>query len=123
MSNQPNHPTHTFSIENTKIPGTDSVFGPKFSGSFTIHRPSLRDKCDVALRRAAAMSIHGAASPDMFNEATSLTFYIFAFFATVADKELPAWFDAKQIFTEEEEVAVYAVWAEVNRWLETFMVK
>ena len=116
MSSIPNQ--HTFSIENTKVPGTEQVFGQKFAGTFSIRRPSLGDRQNIAVRKAAKMSAHGTANPQMISESMHLTIYIFVFLTTVATEPLPKWFDPDNIFTEEEELAVHVAWQEVSRWLE-----
>lgn len=109
---------HSFSVENLKVPGNEEVFGPKYAGVFTIRRPSLGDKQDIAFKKGAAMAVHGIANPAEISESIRLSTHIFAFFTTVSVGKLPDWFDPERVFSEKDEMAVYAAWKAVGDWLD-----
>jgi len=115
--------THTFSVENTINQSTSKAFGSKYAGTFSIRRPSLLDKKNIALRDAASMSAAGDLELSLVNDGTRLVSYIFSFVETVAEQSLPEWFNMATMYEPEDEDAVLAVWAEVGRWMDTFRSK
>lgn len=109
---------HTFSIELHKD-ANGNQFGAKYGGEFLVRRPSLTDKRDIALRDAAALNIYGQVNPlQMDRDVVNINF-IFANMDVIGEKK-PDWFDMGKLYGDEDEAAVYAVWAEVSRWLDTF---
>ena len=110
---------HSFSIELIKNPGNGEPFGAKYGGEFIVRRPTLADKRDIALRDAAALNIYGAVNPLQMDRDVVNINYIFANMDVIAEKK-PDWFDMGKLYDGQDEAAVYAVWQEVSRWLETF---
>lgn len=115
--------TTSFSIENAINPATEKPFGPKYAGTFTIRRPSLLDKKNIALRDAASMSAAGSLDPTLIGDGTRLISYIFSFVETVSEGALPEWFNMATMFETEDEDAVLAVWQEVGKFLDNFRPK
>lgn len=114
---------HSFSIENTKTDPdrTDSpVFGSKYAGTFSIRRPSLQDKNTINLHEAASLSAAGHVNPALISGRTRLTAQIFASIAVLSEQSPPAWFDMDQMYDETDEDAVLAVWAEVQKFVDSF---
>lgn len=115
--------THSFSIENTVNPVTGQAFGGKYAGVFSIRRPSLLDKKNIALKDAASMSSEGEVDISLVNPAIRLLTYAFCYVTTIAEQELPEWFDMASMFEPDDEEAVMAVWNEVNKYLNSFRPK
>lgn len=113
----------TFSIENNVNPETSQPFGTKYGGMFSIRRPSLADKRNIALKDAASMNAYGQISPDQISSGLSLINYIFSFMSVVSTEEPPAWFSMDKIFDDTDESAVLAVWDEVKKYLDSFRRK
>ena len=112
--------THSFSIENTKQPGSEEAFGAKYAGTFTIRRPTLRDNANISLKYSAAVSVAGTDVDPVrlaMIPAINLT-YIFCYIGVIAE-EKPEWFKSDLLY-EEDEAAVHAVFEEVERWLASF---
>jgi len=115
LSNQ-----HSFSIENKLIPESDQPFGPDYHGQFTVRRPTLADKKAIGLKDAASMSIYGPVNPEMLGEGMKLLSYICIYVAHIAEEPLPAWFSMDKMYSDTDEDAIMAVWAEVRAFLATF---
>lgn len=112
-----------FSIEHLICEETGQQFGEKYRGVFSIRRPSLLDKRNIALLDAAGMSAYGQTAPGTVEPGLELINYIFAYVQTVAEDDLPAWFNMATMYTEEDEAAVLAVWKEVGKFRDTFRPK
>ncbi len=110
---------HSFSIEMLKNPKTGEQFGAKYGGEFVTRRPTLADKRDIALRDAAALNIYGQVNPIQMDRDVVNINYVFANMDVIAEKK-PDWFDMTKLYDGQDEDAVYAVWTEVSRWLDTF---
>jgi len=110
---------HSLSIEMQKNPETGEQFGSKYGGEFIIRRPTLADKRDIALRDAASLNIYGQVNPLQMDRDVVNVNYIFANMDVIAEKR-PEWFDMGKLYDGADEAAVYAVWTEVSRWLDTF---
>jgi hypothetical protein len=111
---------HTFSIENVINEETGQPFGSKYAGAFTIRRPSFADQKAIELKNAASMAAYGNVPSDMIGDGTKLLSYVVIFVQTIAVGPLPQWFDLDQMFDDCDELAVYAVWEEVQRFRESF---
>lgn len=115
--------THTFNLGNTINAATGEPFGKKCDGTFTIRRPSLLDKNNIALRSAVMMSTFGSVDPNMLPDTTKLTIYAFSYVEVLAEGEVPEWFDRAKMYDESDENAVIAVWGEVAAFLASFRPK
>lgn len=110
---------HVFSIEHLENPETGLPFGSKYAGEFSIRRPTIRDKEEIALRDAANLARRGTVDLKQVNSDVVNMSYIFSYLSVVASK-VPGWFDPAKLYDDSDEVAVYTVWSEVSRWLATF---
>lgn len=110
---------HVFSIAQKENPLTGKPFGDQFAGSFTIRRPTIGDKMRIELRDAASMNAYGSVHPQQITEGTRLICWAFATLSVVGE-ERPEWFDQERLHSEDDEVAVLAVYQEVAAWLATF---
>ena len=113
----------TFTIDQIICGSTGQPFGPKYAGEFNIRRPSLLDKKNIAVKDAASMSFAGDVVPGMISDGTLLSSYIFSFVTTVAEAALPGWFDMAEMYEEQDEEAIFAVWKEVTAFLDSFRPK
>lgn len=114
--------TTTFSIETTQSP-TGKPFGNKYAGVFAIRRPTLMDKKTIALRNAVSLASEGEVDPSLISDGMKLVIYIFAYMSVVAEQPLPEWFDMETMTEPEDEDAVFAVWAEVSKFADSFRPK
>lgn len=115
--------TTVISIENKIQESTGKPFGSKYSGTFTIRRPSLLDKRTIAIKNAASLAAHGDVPQEALSDGINLIGYIFTFMETVAEAPMPKWFDMAEMFDPEDEEALLAVWTEVGTWLDSFRAK
>ncbi|KAA0888768.1 hypothetical protein [Oryzomonas rubra] len=113
----------SFNIENAICPTTGKPFGSKYAGTFTIRRPSLLDKKNISVKNAASMSAAGTIAAGTMDKIALLISYIFSFVTTVNEEELPAWFNMADLYDGEDEDAVFAVWDEVQNYLNSFRPK
>lgn len=113
----------TFSIETTINTGTNKPFGNKYAGVFSVRRPGLLDKKTIALRNAVSLSTEGYVDPAMIGDGIRLITYIFAYMSVVAEQPLPEWFNMETMMEPEDEDAVFAVWAEVSKFIDSFRPK
>lgn len=113
---------HVFSIEHTENPETGRPFGTRYAGEFTVRRPTLADKREIALRDTARISLGGAVNPAHLAVDVVNANFIFANLDVIGE-EKPEWFDIGKLYEGEDEQAVHAVWREVERWLSTFRPK
>ena len=109
----------TFSIEGVERPSTKQPFGPKYAGNFTIRRPSLLDKKNIAVRNAASLSFAGHINPGLLQDDIVIITHTHNHILTLAEEKVPEWFDISTM-TEDDEEAVFAVWQEVDRFLAGF---
>lgn len=115
--------TKTFTIVDKINANTDKPFGDKYAGIFSIRRPSLLDKKNIAVKDAASMSFAGEIAAGTINDGIAMINYIFAYITTVATAPLPEWFNMATMYEPEDEDAVLAVWSQVAEWLATFRSK
>lgn len=115
--------TTTFSITDKINPVTNEPFGEAYAGTFSIRRPSLLDKKNIAVKDAASLSFAGNIPDGMISNGITLVSYIFAFVSTVAESPLPEWFDMGKMYDDSDEEAVIGVWTEVVKFLESFRQK
>lgn len=115
--------TTTFSIASKINSSTGKSFGEKYSGTFSVRRPSLLDKKNIAVKDAASMSFAGEIAAGTIGDGVAMINYIFAYITTVATSPLPEWFNMATMYEQEDEEAVLAVWSEVATWLATFRPK
>jgi hypothetical protein len=109
----------TFSITATINPETKEHFGAKYAGTFSIRRPTLQDKTNIALRCAAEMSVAGGVGLDLVTDEILNANYVFSQMEVIKTSALPEWFDKSKIY-EEDEPAVKAVSKAVSDFLDTF---
>lgn len=110
---------HSFDISLQKNEKTGEQFGARYGGEFVVRRPTLADKRDIALRDQAALNIYGPVDIINMDRTVVNMNYIFAHLDVIGEKK-PEWFSMDKLYDENDEAAVYAVWQEVSRWLETF---
>lgn len=115
--------TASFTIEDKISATTGKPFGKGYAGVFTVRRPSLLDKKNIAVKDAASMSFAGEIAPGTISDGTAMISYIFSFVTTVAENKLPEWFNMSTMYEPEDEDAVLAVWQEVVKFLDTFRPK
>lgn len=113
---------HTFSIDTLINPETERPFGNQYAGQFEVRRPTIADRESISLIDACNLSRLGKVDASLLNRDVVNLSYIFAYMSVIGEK-LPAWFEKSKLYDGEDEVAVYFVWAEVSRWLETFRLK
>lgn len=113
---------HIFSIDHMENPDTGLPFGSRYAGEFSVRRPTLSDKREIALRDAARISLGGAVNPLHLAVDVVNVNYIFANMDVIGETK-PDWFDIGKLYEGEDEQAVHAVWREVERWLATFRPK
>jgi hypothetical protein len=109
---------HTFAIVDHINPTTQQPFGMKYAGNFKVHRPNLAEKRDIACRDAATLNIYGKVNQLQMDKDVVNVNYIFSNMDVMAD-EKPDWFSLGKLYEEDEEV-VYAVWKEVQKFLDSF---
>lgn len=114
--------TTTICIENKIQENTGKPYGEKYAGVFSIKRPSIQDKRQIAIKNAASLSAHGEITQDVMPDALNMLGYIFIFMQHIATEPLPKWFNEAELYDEDVD-AVYAVFAEVNEWLDSFRPK
>lgn len=110
---------HVFTIEHTINKATELPFGTKYAGDFTVRRPTLSDKREIALRDTARISLGGAVNPAHLAVDVVNINFVFANMDVIGEQK-PEWFDIGKLYEGEDEQAVIAVWQEVERWLATF---
>lgn len=110
----------TFSIEGKEDEKTKQPFGEKYRGDFTIRRPNLADKRNIAIKEASQFSMFGYADPSHIEVGTKFLCYVIIYVEEVAEKELPAWFKMEAILSDLDERAVAAVWQEVTAFTKSF---
>lgn len=110
---------HQLSIDDKINPATGKPFGGKYAGTFVVRRPTLADKREIAMRDAATINAFGQVNQLQMDRDVININFIFANMDVIAE-EKPAWFDPSLLFEGADEKAVYFVWSEVSRWLETF---
>jgi len=115
--------TTSFSIESQICPTTNKPYGTRYAGTFSIRRPSIRDRINADLRNSATLSAAGEVNPDMLNGSTKLNSFIFAFVQTIAEQPLPEWFDMDSMYDDTDVDAVMSVWQEVGKFLDSFRPK
>lgn len=113
---------HSFSIENTINPETGKPFGSKYAGQFTIRRPTLADNRAISLRDAAALGIYGPVDQGQIDIKVVNVNFIFANLDVIAEQK-PDWCDITKLYEGEDEQAVYAVWQEVKKFVDSFRPK
>lgn len=112
--------TTSFSIESKINSKTGDPFGQKYAGIFKVRRPSIGDKKAIALKDAAAMNVYGRVDADQVSEGLKLISYIETFVCHVALDKTPEWFDSAKLFDDSDELAMLAVWEEVQTFLDSF---
>lgn len=113
---------HSFSIENTVNPATGKPFGSKYAGQFAVRRPNFADNRAIALRDAAALSAYGPVDQRHLSLDVVNINFIFANLDVIAEKK-PDWCDISKLYDETDEQAIYTVWQEVKKFLDSFRPK
>lgn len=113
---------HTFSIAREVNPDTKKPFGDKYAGEITVRRPTIADNLDINLRDAASLNRYGTINPEHLGPAAANMSYILTVLDVICEKK-PDWLDPTKLYADEDEAAVYAVWAEVDRFLKSFRPK
>jgi hypothetical protein len=109
----------SFSIEQVINPETNQPFGSNYSGSFSIRRPTIADKTNIALKCAATLSAAGGTGLDIIsNEIMDMNF-LFSQLSVISEAALPEWFDRGRLF-DEDTPAVQAVAREVRSFIDSF---
>jgi hypothetical protein len=110
----------TFSIENETNPETDAIYGSKYTGTFSVRRPSLRDKINIQTAKTRILTEQGNVAQECIDGNTRMLAYIFAFVATCKEADIPTWFNLDELVTVDDENAAFQVLSEVSTWLSTF---
>jgi hypothetical protein len=111
--------TTTFSIEDQINPETGKPFGSKYAGTFSIRRPTIADKTNIALKCAATLAAAGGNGLDIIsNELMDMNF-LFSQLLVIKTGTLPEWFDREALF-DEDESAIQAVAREVRGFIDSF---
>lgn len=110
----------SFSVASLPDKPSENPFGSDYAGEFSLRRPSLLDKRNIALKEASQYSMYGNISPDHVDEGVKFLSYIITYVSEIATKPLPEWFAMDKVITEKDERAIMAVWQEVTAFLESF---
>lgn len=110
--------TTTFTIDKLRCKTTGKPFGAKYAGEFTVRRPSLLDRKNIAVKDAASLSYNGVV-PVGISDGPAFISYIDSYITTVATT-LPEWWNLATMHEEEDEDAVLAAWSEVVAFLDSF---
>ena len=112
----------SFSIESIINPTTKKPFGTKYTGSFSIRRPNLKDKTAITLRYVAGLATAGGTGIHLVIDPLLDANYLFCQLEVIKEAPLPEWFAMDKIY-EEDEPAIDAVRDEVQKFLDSFRVQ
>lgn len=117
--------THTFEIDKAIDPKTERPFGSRYAGEFVVRRPSIGDKAKIELKFAAgltAMGLHSREALQGIDKHVLNVDFIFCHLDVLAEKR-PAWAHPEKLWADEEEGVVYAIWREIDTFIESFRPK
>jgi len=110
----------SFSIETKICPTTKQPYGQKYSGTFTVRRPSIHNRNAADIKKAALLNIYGSAAADAIGDWTKTTTHIMCMMNEIATAPMPEWFDLRKMYDEIDEDAIMSVWEEVGVFLDSF---
>jgi hypothetical protein len=113
----------TFCVENRTNPLTNQPFGKAYGGNFSIRRPSIGDKLTIQTKKAAQLNAFGYVNTDMIPPSLQMMAHCYHYVTTLAIAPLPEWFNLQNLYDDNDESALLAVWQEVDGFLDTFRSK
>lgn len=100
---------------------TGQLFGDRFGGSVTVHRPTLAEAPLIELRYASYLNSCGTPDFSVLPEAVFLIARLRAILSTIAEGELPSWLNFGEVYDDDDVIdALTALFQEVTAFLESF---